>query len=168
LIKPNIFTDERGKFIKDFSLEEFNTLNIKHDMKEVFYTYSKKGVIRGLHFQRVVEQPKLVRCIKGKIFDVVIDIRKTSKNFGKIYTTILDDKNNLSLLIPKGFAHGYLVLEDSIVSYKCSEKFIGEYDDGIVWNDLTLNIPWPIDLVQDIILSEKNKKLQTFEKFSKR
>jgi dTDP-4-dehydrorhamnose 3,5-epimerase len=137
-------------------------------MKEVFYTYSKKGVIRGLHFQRVVEQPKLVRCIKGKIFDVVIDIRKTSKNFGKIYTTILDDKNNLSLLIPKGFAHGYLVLEDSIVSYKCSEKFIGEYDDGIVWNDLTLNIPWPIDLVQDIILSEKNKKLQTFEKFSKR
>jgi dTDP-4-dehydrorhamnose 3,5-epimerase len=165
LIKPFIAYDERGYFIKDYSKEEFEKNGITHDLKEVFYTSSHKGVIRAIHFQRIKEQPKLVRCVKGKIFDVVVDLREDSPTQGQWEGFFLDDNNKNELLIPARFGHGYLVLEDAIVSYKCAEKFYGDYDDGIMWNDKTINIQWPLDQVDKIILSEKDKQLQTFNQY---
>jgi dTDP-4-dehydrorhamnose 3,5-epimerase len=167
LIKPFIAYDERGYFVKDYSKEEFKKNGILYDLKEVFYTSSYKGVIRAIHFQRVKEQPKLVRCVKGKIFDVVVDLRKDSSTLGKWEGFVLDDNNKNELLIPTNFGHGYLVLEDAIVSYKCAEKFYGKFDDGIMWNDKNINIQWPLDKVDKVILSEKDQKLQTFTQYRK-
>jgi dTDP-4-dehydrorhamnose 3,5-epimerase len=165
LIKPFVAYDERGYFIKDYSKEEFEKNDLVYNLKEVFYTSSHKGVIRAIHFQRIKEQPKLVRCIKGEIFDVVVDLRKDSSTLGKWQGFFLNDHNKNELLIPARFGHGYLVLEDAIVSYKCAEKFYGEYDDGIMWNDETINIQWPLDRVDNIILSEKDRTLQTFNQY---
>lgn len=171
LIDPFISSDNRGKFIKDYSKALFEVNGITHSLEEVFYTVSKKGVIRALHFQNTKEQAKLVRCVKGKIFDVIVDLRKNSPTYKQWKGFILDDKNNKELLIPKHFAHGYLVIEDSVVSYKCAERFYGEYDDGIMWNDKTLNIDWPlheIGGIRNLINSEKDDNLSTFLEWEKR
>ncbi|MDY0100460.1 MAG: dTDP-4-dehydrorhamnose 3,5-epimerase [Bacilli bacterium] len=166
LIEPFRITDERGEFIKDYSKEIFNLNNIDYDLEEVFYTTSHKGVIRAIHFQVNKQQPKLVRCIKGEIFDVLVDLRPESKTFKKWLGFYLSEKNGLELLIPKGFGHGYLVLKDSIVSYKCAEKFYAEFDSGIIWNDPDLKIKWPIERLNcPIILSEKDKNLSTFKHY---
>lgn len=170
LIEINVFnaSDLRGCFTKDYSKEIFEQNGIKHDLKEVFYTTSYKGVIRALHFQRVKQQPKLIRCIHGHIWDVVVDLRKDSKTFKQWRAFDLCGNVYKEILIPAGCAHGYLVLEDSIVSYKCSEKFYGEYDDGIIWNDTSINVNWPFELIggsNNIILADKDKNLQTFDEF---
>lgn len=160
--------DVRGCFTKDYSKEVFEKNGIKHDLAEVFYTTSYKGVIRALHFQRVMQQPKLVRCIKGRIYDVVVDLRKDSSTFKNWIGFELSEDNQREILVPAGCAHGYLVLEHSIVSYKCAEKFYGEYDDGIMWNDPEINVQWPLDLIggeANIILADKDKNLQTFAEF---
>ena len=122
-ITPFNADDVRGCFTKDYSKEVFEANGIHHDLAEVFYTTSHKGVIRALHFQRVMQQPKLVRCICGRIWDVVVDLRKDSPTFKKWLAFDLVDEQNNEILVPAGCAHGYLVLEDSIVSYKCGEKF---------------------------------------------
>lgn len=168
LINPFVSYDERGYFIKDYSKEVFEQNGIYHDLKEVFYTNSHKGVVRAMHFQKIKQQAKLVRCVCGKVFDVVIDLRKDSKTFKKWLGFYLSEENKKEIYIPEGFGHGYLVLENSIVSYKCAEKFYGEYDDGIMWNDEKMGIQWPLDLVENkIILSEKDKNLQSFDDFLK-
>ena len=127
-ITPFNADDVRGSFTKDYSKEVFEQNGISHDLQEVFYTTSHKGVIRALHFQREKQQPKLVRCITGHVFDVVVDLRKNSPTFKKWLGFDLSDKNQREILVPAGCAHGYLVLEHSVVSYKCAEKFYGEYD----------------------------------------
>lgn len=167
-VTPFNADDIRGCFTKDYSKEVFEQNNIKYDLAEIFYTTSHKGVIRALHFQRVKQQPKLVRCIYGHIFDVVVDLRKDSKTFKKWLSFDLTGDNKKEILIPAGCAHGYLVLEHSIVSYKCAEKFYGEYDDGILWNDQDINVKWPLELVggeENIILADKDKNLQSFAEF---
>lgn len=167
-VKPFCADDIRGCFTKDYSKEVFEQNGIEHDLKEVFYTTSHKGVIRALHFQRVIQQPKLVRCIAGHIFDVVVDLRKDSSTFKKWLSFDLTEENQNELLIPTGCAHGYLVIEKSIVSYKCSEKFYGEYDDGIMWNDPEINVQWPIQKVggvENVILADKDRDLQSFAQF---
>ena len=168
LITPFVSTDERGYFIKDYSKEFLVSNNITHDIAEVFYTSSHKGVIRAIHFQREFTQPKLVRCVKGHIFDIVVDLRKGSVSYGKWQGFDLSEKNKKELLIPGYCGHGYLVLEESIVSYKCAEKFYGEYDDGIIWNDPDININWPLEKVDTLILSDKDKNLQTFKEFTEK
>lgn len=170
LIEINPFNadDVRGCFTKDYSKEIFEQNNIKYNLAEVFYTTSYKGVIRALHFQRVKQQPKLVRCIYGHVFDVVVDLRKDSKTFKQWLSFDLTGDNKKEILIPAGCAHGYLVLEHSIVSYKCAEKFYGEYDDGILWDDPDINVKWPLELVggkENVILAEKDKNLQSFAEF---
>lgn len=166
LIKPFVAYDERGYFIKDYSKEVFEENGIQHDLKEVFYTNSHKGVIRAIHFQRVNEQAKLVRCVFGKIYDVIVDLRKGSPTLGQWRGFYLSEENKNELYVPEHFGHGYLVIEPSIVSYKCAEKFYGEYDDGIMWNDPNIGVEWPLELVdKQIILSEKDTKLQSFEEF---
>lgn len=157
--------DVRGCFTKDYSKEVFEANGIYHDLAEVFYTTSYKGVIRALHFQRVKQQPKLVRCIHGHVWDVVVDLRRDSPTFKKwLAFDLIGEKHN-EILIPSGCAHGYLVLEDSIVSYKCGEKFYGEYDDGIMWNDPDIGVQWPLELIggeEKLIIADKDKKLQSF------
>ena len=157
--------DVRGRFTKDYSKEVFEANGISHNLAEVFYTTSHKGVIRALHFQRVKQQPKLVRCICGHVWDVVVDLRKDSPTFKKWLAFDLTGENNVEVLVPAGCAHGYLVLEHSVVSYKCAEKFYGEYDDGIMWNDPDIGVEWPLDKIggeHNLILAEKDKNLQSF------
>lgn len=160
--------DNRGGFTKDYSKEIFEQNGIRHDLQEVFYAQNYTGVIRGLHFQRVKQQTKLVRCIVGHVWDVVVDLRKDSPNFKKWLGFDLIDKEYNALLVPPGCAHGYIALQPSIVSYQCNEKFYGEYDDGIQWNDKDIAIEWPLDLIggaENVILSDKDKNLQTFQHF---
>lgn len=169
-ISPFKMEDVRGCFTKDYSEEIFKKNGISHNLQEVFYATSHKGVIRGLHFQRVKQQPKLVRCICGRIYDVVVDLRKDSQTFKKWQGFYLTEEKCSEILVPAGCAHGYLVLEKSIVSYKCAEKFYPEYDDGIVWNDKDINISWPVEKIgglKGIIISDKDKNLQTFNQFIK-
>lgn len=169
LIQVFCSDDIRGYLLKDYSQEVFKTNGIEHDLKEVFYTSSYKGVIRAIHFQRHKQQAKLIRVIKGSVFDVAVDLRKNSATMGQWQGFFLSENSRNELLIPGGFGHGYLVLEDSIVSYKCAEAFSGEYDDGIMWNDPDIAIEWPLDRVDgDIILAEKDKNLQSFLEFKKK
>lgn len=164
-VTPFCARDIRGCFTKDYSKEVFEANGITHDLKEVFYTTSHKGVIRALHFQRVHQQPKLVRCIHGHVWDVVVDLRKDSPGFKKWLAFDLTGENQKELLIPAGCGHGYLVLEDSVVSYKCSEKFYGEYDDGIMWNDPDIDIRWPLEQIggeEKLIIADKDKNLRSF------
>lgn len=167
-VTPFNSDDIRGCFTKDYSKEVFEANGIRHDLAEVFYTTSHKGVIRALHFQRVKQQPKLVRCIYGHVWDVVVDLRKGSPSFKKWLSFDLTRENRREVLIPAGCAHGYLVLEESVVSYKCGEKFYGEYDDGILWNDPELAVAWPLDMVggiENVIIADKDKNLQSFAQF---
>jgi dTDP-4-dehydrorhamnose 3,5-epimerase len=167
-ITPFFSEDNRGGFLKDYSKEIFEQNGINHDLKEVFYTISHKGVIRAIHFQRVKQQAKLVRCISGKVYDVIIDLRKDSPTFKKWMGFYLSGENMISLLVPEGFGHGYLVLQDSIVSYKCAEKFYGEYDSGIRYDDKNMGIEWPFDEIggkENVINSLKDDNLQSFQAF---
>jgi dTDP-4-dehydrorhamnose 3,5-epimerase len=169
LITPFFAPDIRGGFVKDYSQEVFAQNGINYELKEVFYTISHKGVIRALHFQRVKQQPKLVRCVSGHVYDVIVDLRKDSPTFKQWIGFDLTGDNFKEILVPAGFAHGYLVLEDSIVSYKCAEKFYGEYDGGIMWNDPTIGVRWPVDKLGDskMIIADKDKNLLSFEQFLK-
>ena len=167
-VSPFNAEDIRGCFTKDYSQEVFESNGIAHNLAEVFYTTSHKGVIRALHFQRVMQQPKLMRCIWGHVWDVVVDLRKDSPTFKKWRAFDLVGERHNEILVPAGCAHGYLVLEQSIVSYKCAEKFYGEYDDGILWDDPDIGIQWPLNLVggrDNVILSDKDKNLPSFAKF---
>lgn len=167
-VTPFNADDVRGCFTKDYSKEMFAANGIDYNLAEVFYTTSHKGVIRALHFQRVMQQPKLVRCIYGHVYDVVVDLRKDSPTFKKWLAFDLTGENKKEILVPEGCAHGYLVLEHSIVSYKCAEKFYGEYDDGILWNDEDIGVKWPLELIggeEKVILADKDKNLQSFKEF---
>lgn len=167
-ITPFNADDIRGCFTKDYSKEVFEANGIHHDLAEVFYTTSHRGVIRALHFQRVMQQPKLVRCIWGHVWDVVVDLRKDSPTFKQWLAFDLAGEQHNEILVPAGCAHGYLVLEDSIVSYKCSEKFYSEYDDGIMWNDPDINVQWPLKKIgglKHLIIADKDKNLQSFQSF---
>ena len=168
LIKPFYATDERGGFVKDYNINVFKDNGIQCELKEVFYTISKKGVIRAQHFQINKEQAKLVRCISGHVYDVIIDLRPDSKTFKQWLGFDLTAENQLCLYVPKGFGHGYLVIEDSVVSYKCEEVFYGEYDSGIKWDDPDMNIKWPLERIggiENLIISEKDKNLQSLNEY---
>lgn len=170
-ITPFFAEDNRGGFLKDYSREVFENNGIHHDLAEVFYTISKKGVIRAMHFQRKKQQAKLVRCVSGKVFDVIIDLRKDSPTFMKWQGYCLTGENQVELLVPEGFGHGYLVLEDSVVSYKCGEKFYGEYDDGIRFDDPDMAIDWPYEEIggkENVILSSKDENLPSWREFMDR
>lgn len=170
LIKPFYASDERGGFIKDYNIDVFESNGISHELKEVFYTISKKGVIRALHFQLGKQQAKLVRCISGHVYDVITDLRPGSPTFGQSLGFHLTGENRNTLLVPEFFGHGYLVIEDSIVSYKCGEVFYAEGDSGIMYNDPDLNIQWPFDLIEgetNLIISEKDRHLMSFQDYCK-
>ena len=168
LIKPFFALDERGEFIKDYNSDTFKANGIDLELKETFYTISKKGVIRAIHFQLNKQQPKLVRCISGHVYDVIVDLRPGSNTFGKWNAFDLTGENKNILYIPPFFGHGYLVLDNSIVSYKCGEMFYAEGDSGIMYNDPQINIDWPFDRIgglKRLIISEKDKQLMSLEEY---
>lgn len=170
-IQPFYATDDRGGFIKDYNIDMFKANGIEHELKEVFYTISKKGVIRATHFQLVKQQAKLVRCVSGHVYDVIVDLRPDSPTFGQWRGFDLTGENQVELYIPQYFGHGYLVLEDSVVSYKCGETFFAEGDSGIMYNDPDINIKWPFEKiggVENVIISEKDRNLMSFKKYVKK
>lgn len=168
IIQPFYATDERGGFIKDYNVDEFRIRGISHELKEVFYTISHRGVIRAIHFQLGHQQAKLVRCIKGHIWDVIVDLRRGAETFGQWRAYDLSGENRKELYVPENFGHGYLVLEESIVSYKCGEIFFAEGDSGIRYNDPEIGIRWPFELIggiDNMIISEKDRKLMSFKEY---
>lgn len=168
LIKPFYSTDERGGLIKDYNIDEFKEVGIDYNLKETFYTISKRGVIRAIHFQLVKPQPKLMRCISGHVYHVIVDLRPNSSTFGKWISFDLKGDNPVSLLVPAGFGQGYLVLEDAIMSYKASEVFYGPGDSGIKYDDSDLGIRWPFNMIggeEKLIISEKDKNLMSLAEF---
>lgn len=168
LIRPFYATDERGGFIKDYNTNIFRENGIEHELKEVFYTISHKGVIRAIHFQLGHQQAKLVRCVKGRVYDVIVDLRKDSETFGNWIGYELSEENRYELYVPEYFGHGYLVLEESIVSYKCGEVFYAEGDSGIMYNDPDIGIVWPFEQIggiEKLVISEKDKSLMSMQTY---
>ena len=169
LITPFYATDERGGLFKDYNIDTFKEHGIDHELKEVFYTISKRGVIRAVHFQLFKQQPKLVRCISGHVYDVIVDLRPDSSTYGEWRGFHLTGENANSLLVPAYFGHGYLVIEDSVVSYKAANVFYGNGDSGIVYNDPDIGIEWPYELIggeEHLIISEKDKRLMSFKEYT--
>lgn len=165
LIQPRVFEDERGCFF-----ESFNSLTFKEktglsvDFVQDNQSTSKKGVLRGLHFQQGdFQQAKLVRIVKGKALDVIVDLRDNSPTFGQHYQAILSEENQTQLFIPRGFAHGFLALTDDVVfSYKCDNFYSKESEGGIIYNDPDLKIDWMLDDLE-FIISEKDQELPFFK-----
>ena len=170
LIKPFFASDERGGLIKDYNIDLFKENGIDYSIKEVFYTVSKKGVIRAIHFQLGKTQPKLVRCISGHVYDVIVDLRCESPTYGQWRGFHLTGENMNELLIPANFGHGYLVIEESVVSYKCAEAFYKEGDSGIMYNDPLIGIKWPFELIggtNNLIISNKDLHLMNLEDYQR-
>lgn len=166
LVNPFYSEDNRGYFLKSYEREIFSQNNIEINIFEVFESLSKSGVVRGLHFQSVEPQSKLVRALAGEIFDVAVDLRQNSESFGHWFGVLLSATNRKELFVPKGFAHGFMVVSDSaLVTYTCSGKYLSEFDTGIVWNDHELSINWPTRRVDTIIVSERDRNLQTFKQY---
>lgn len=168
LIKPFYATDERGGLIKDYNIDIYKEMGIKHELKETFYTTSKKGVIRAIHFQLEKPQPKLMRCISGQVYHVIVDLRPKSKTFGQWRHFNLKGDNPICLLVPAGFGQGYLVLENAVMSYKASEVFYSPGDTGIMYNDPDIAIEWPFDLIggkENLIISDKDLKLMSLKEY---
>ena len=155
LIEPAVHLDSRGRFFESYEKQKYRTLGIMDDFVQDNQSLSNKNVLRGLHYRVDPEQAKLVRVVKGEVFDVVVDIRKDSSTFGKWQSFILSDSNYLQLYVPAGFAHGFCVLSDTAeFLYKVSEYYSADKEKGIIWNDPDIGIEWPIS---DPVLSDKDK-----------
>lgn len=168
IIKPFYATDERGGLIKDYNIDTFKEAGIEYELKETFYTISKRCVIRAIHFQLEKPQPKLMRCISGKVWYVIVDLRPESETFGQYRSMILSGNNPICILCPAGFGQGYLVLEDSVMSYKAAEVFFGPGDAGIMYNDPDINIDWPFEMIggkENLLISEKDLHLKSFNEY---
>lgn len=158
VIEPKVFGDHRGWFMESYSKQYFKNAGLDIEFVQDNQSFSAiKGTLRGLHFQlNPKAQTKLVRCTKGAIFDVAVDIRKGSPTFGKWFGLELSAENKKQLLIPKGFAHGFMTITDDVeVQYKCDELYAPECDGGILWNDPEIGIEWPMDIQP--ILSAKDE-----------
>jgi dTDP-4-dehydrorhamnose 3,5-epimerase len=164
ILKPRVFNDERGYFFESFNQEVFEKNGLKFNFIQDNESKSSKGVVRGLHYQLApYAQAKLVRTIKGRVLDIAVDLRKGSPTFGQWYSVELSAENKLQFLVPRGFAHGFAVLEnDTIFSYKCDNYYNRESERGINFNDKKLNINWQID-IDKAIISAKDKTNPCFD-----
>ncbi len=156
LIAPKVYEDERGYFLETYKASEFEAQGLPGTFVQDNHSYSRPGVLRGLHYQLPPkEQGKLVRCIRGRVWDVAVDIRRGSPWFGKWVAVELSEQNKYLLWVPPGFAHGFVALEESEVLYKVTQEYAPEYDRGIRWDDPQLAIPWP---VSNPLLSPRDQK----------
>ncbi len=158
IIEPTVFGDNRGYFMETYNERDFEEAGFKWKFVQDNQSLSEKGVLRGLHFQYNYPQGKLLRVIKGEVFDVVVDLRKMSDTFGKWYGILLSESNKKMLFAPAGFAHGFLVLTNTAeFVYKCTNFYHPEDEGGIIWNDSDIGINWPLEGITEVKLSEKDK-----------
>ena len=166
-VSPIICGDGRGYFFEAYKEKDFSAEGLNLKFVQDNQSMSSKGVLRGLHFQKKHPQGKLVRCLNGSLFDVAVDLRRGSETFGKYFGIVLDSQKKNMLYIPEGFAHGFLSLtDDCVLSYKCSDFYHPEDEDGILWNDLLIGIDWKSvmpDVLKKALLSEKDSKLGAFD-----
>lgn len=167
VIEPTVFGDNRGYFMETYN-DEFKPY-IKHldgtsaEFVQDNQSKSKKGVLRGLHFQKQNPQGKLVRCLEGEVYDVAVDLRKDSETYGKWYGVLLSEENKKQFYLPEGFAHGFVVLTDTATfAYKCTRLYDPTDEGGIMWNDPDIGVDWNITADMEILLSEKDKKNPRF------
>ncbi|MBR8824063.1 dTDP-4-dehydrorhamnose 3,5-epimerase [Fusobacterium necrophorum] len=170
VIEPTVFADHRGFFLETYNKKNFIEIGILDEFVQDNHSKSKKGVLRGLHFQTQYSQGKLVRVVKGAVYDVAVDLRKDSKTFGKWFGIELTAKNKKMFFIPKDFAHGFLTLEEETeFIYKCTDFYHPEFELGLMWNDKDINIEWAFDqygfTMKDILLSDKDKKNLSFQEY---
>lgn len=160
IIEPSVFGDERGYFMETYNKEEFHKAGLTMDFVQDNESKSRKGVLRGLHFQTKFSQGKLVRVTKGEVFDVAVDLRQGSKTYGQWAGVLLTEDNKMMFYVPEGFAHGFLVVsKEAVFNYKCTNLYAPEYDGGIRFDDPEIGIEWPLDIVGKPLLSEKDKQL---------
>jgi len=162
IIEPKVFNDDRGFFLETFQESRYKKLaNITEPFVQDNHSRSSKGVLRGLHFQRKKPQGKLIRVVRGEVFDVAVDIRPNSKTYGCYESVILSEENKKQFWVPPGFAHGFQVISEiADFEYKCTEYYDPEDEGSIKWNDLDLNISWPIS---NPVLSDKDNNATNFK-----
>ncbi|MCR5719442.1 MAG: dTDP-4-dehydrorhamnose 3,5-epimerase [Lachnospiraceae bacterium] len=159
VITPTVFEDQRGFFMETYNYNDFKEAGIPEVFVQDNQSASVKGVLRGLHFQKEFPQDKLVRVIKGEVFDVAVDMRKGSETYGKWFGVLLSEENKKQFFIPKNFAHGFLVLSDyAEFCYKCTDFYHPNDEGGIMYNDPEIGIDWPIEEGMELIMSDKDKK----------
>lgn len=164
IIEPTVFEDNRGNFMETFNYNEFAEHGLDVNFVQDNQSYSKKGVLRGMHFQKTKPQGKLVRVIKGEVYDVAVDLRKNSSTYGEWFGIYLSEYNKKQIYIPKEFAHGFLVTsEEAELIYKCTDFYDPLDEAGFLYNDLTVGINWPLIDEMSIVLSQKDMCHPKFE-----
>ena len=168
IIQPKVFGDERGFFQETYNKKSFEEHGLTVEFVQDNHSKSKKGVLRGLHFQTKNVQGKLVRVVKGSVYDVAVDLRKDSETFGQWFGVVLSEENKTMFYVPEGFAHGFLTLEDDTeFLYKCTDVYSPEYVRGILWKDKTINIDWRFEEFgirpEELTISDKDQKQQEFD-----
>ena len=168
IVEPRVFGDSRGYFMETYQKQAFAEGGRNADFVQDNQSKSRRGVLRGLPFQKTYPQAKLVRVIKGEVFDVAVDLRNGSETYGKWVGVLLSEENKRQLFVPRGFAHGFLVLsEEAEFVYKCDDYYHPEDEGGIIWNDPSINVAWPIDEDMQLLLSEKDTKHPTLTDYGK-
>jgi dTDP-4-dehydrorhamnose 3,5-epimerase len=159
VLEPTVFGDERGYFLETYHQRAFAEAGIDVAFVQDNEARSRRGILRGLHFQKTHPQAKLVRVLRGRVFDVAVDLRRTSPTFGRWHGVTLDDRTKQALFVPAGFAHGYLALEEPTdLTYKCSDFYDPEDEGGVIWDDPELAIAWPLGDVGAPLLSDKDRR----------
>ena len=159
VIEPTVFKDERGYFMETYNQNDFKEAGLDMTFVQDNQSMSVKGVLRGLHFQKQYPQGKLVRAVRGTVFDVAVDLRSDSKTYGKWFGVTLSAENKKQFYIPEGFAHGFLVLSDEAeFCYKCTDFYHPGDEGGLAWNDPEIGVEWPLEEGVDLIISEKDQK----------
>ena len=168
VIEPTVFKDARGYFVETYNLNDMKEAGLDMVFVQDNQFMSVKGVLRGLHFQKQYPQGKLVRAIRGSVFDVAVDLRTNSETYGKWYGVELTAENKKQFYIPEGFAHGFLVLSDEAeFAYKCTDFYHPGDEGGLLWNDETIGVQWPITEDMEVLLSEKDTKWGKFDEIFK-
>jgi len=159
VIEPTVFKDERGYFVETYNQNDMKEAGLDMVFVQDNQSMSTRGVLRGLHFQKQFPQGKLVRVVRGKVFDVAVDLRSDSKTYGKWFGVELTEENKKQFYIPEGFAHGFLVLSDiAEFCYKCTDFYHPGDEGGLTWNDPEIGVEWPLEEGVDLIISEKDQK----------
>ncbi|HHX60642.1 MAG TPA: dTDP-4-dehydrorhamnose 3,5-epimerase [Epulopiscium sp.] len=165
IVELTSFGDERGYFMETYNQKDFEEMGLDMVFVQDNQSKSKKGVLRGLHFQTEHQQGKLVRVISGKVFDVAVDLRKNSLTYGQWEGVVLSAENNKQFYIPEGFAHGFLVLSEyAEFVYKCTDFYHPEYEGGLPWDDPAIGVEWPLKGIDEIFLSPKDKEWEVLGK----
>jgi dTDP-4-dehydrorhamnose 3,5-epimerase len=164
VIEPTVHGDSRGYFVETYNQNDMLEAGLDLTFVQDNQSKSSKGVLRGLHFQKQYPQGKLVRVISGSVYDVAVDLRTGSQTYGKYYAITLTDTNNLQFYIPRGFAHGFLVLSDEAVfAYKCTDFYHPNDEGGLAWDDPDIGIDWPLSEIEEVKLSDKDKANPTLK-----